>query len=90
MAHCGFPMYCGKAGKSFEKAGGDDGTRTRGLCRDRVTVLGFTTTYKDAGTAKVRVSRTRHRLLWVRLWVGKSGEAPPLLVQRCQPAIRAS
>ena len=37
--------------------------------RDSVTVLGFTTTYKYAGTAKVRVSRTRHRMLWVELWV---------------------
>jgi hypothetical protein len=30
----------------------DDETRTRDLCRDRETVLGFTTTYKYAGTAK--------------------------------------
>jgi len=34
-------------------------------CRDRVTVLGFTTTYKYAATTKVRVSRIRHRMLWV-------------------------
>jgi len=33
-------------------------------------VLGFTTTYKTPGTAKVRGSRTRHRILWVGLWVG--------------------
>jgi hypothetical protein len=52
-----------------EKAGGDDETRTRDLCRDRVTPLGFTTTYKYAGTAKIPVSRTRHRMLWVGLWV---------------------
>jgi hypothetical protein len=37
----------------------------------RVAWLGFTTTYKTAGTAKHRVSRTRHRILWVGLWVGK-------------------
>ena len=54
----------------LERNGGDDGTRTRDLCRDRVAWLGFTTTYKTAGTAKLRVSRTRHRTLWVRLWVG--------------------
>ena len=33
-------------------------------------VLDFSTTYKTAGTAKVRESRTRHIVLWVRLWVG--------------------
>ena len=33
--------------------------------------LGFTT-YKTAGTAKIRGSRTRHRSLWVGLWVAKS------------------
>ena len=26
---------------------------------------------RPAGTAKHRVSRTRHRILWVELWVGK-------------------
>lgn len=56
---------------------GDDETRIRSFCRDRVAVLGFTTTYKYAGTAKVRVSRTRHQMLWVGLWVGKSGYQTP-------------
>src|SRR5437660_7413315 len=28
---------------------------------------------RRAGTAKLRVSRTRHRILWVGLWVGKKG-----------------
>ena len=28
--------------------------------------------YKTAGTAKVRGSRTRHRNLWVGVWVGKT------------------
>src|ERR1039458_9762815 len=32
--------------------------------------LGFTITYKTAGTAKVRGIRIRHRILWVGLWVG--------------------
>jgi len=39
-------------------------------CRDSVAWIGFTTTYKVAGTAKVPPSRTRHRDLWVGLWVG--------------------
>jgi len=30
---------------------GDDGARTRHLCRDSVTWSGFATTYKPAGTA---------------------------------------
>jgi hypothetical protein len=34
-------------------------------------VLGFTTTYKSAGTAKVR-DRIRHHILWVGLWAEKS------------------
>jgi len=53
----------------IEKNGGDDETRTRDLCRDRAPTLGFTTTYKTAGTAKIPVSRARHHLLWVGLWV---------------------
>jgi len=31
----------------LEKNGGDDGTRTRGLCRDSPALLGFTTTYTN-------------------------------------------
>jgi hypothetical protein len=50
--------------------GGDDETRTRGLCRNSLTGIGFTTTYKNAGTAKILVRRTRHHELWVGLWVG--------------------
>ena len=41
----------------FEKNGGDDETRTRDLCRDSGALIGFTTTYKTAGTAKGRLSR---------------------------------
>ena len=40
----------------------------------RVAWLGFTTTYKTAGTAKLRGSRTRHHSLWVGLWVEKVHE----------------
>jgi len=54
----------------IERNGGDDGTRTRGLCRDSLAGIGFTTTYKNAGTAKIPVRRTRHHVLWVGLWVG--------------------
>lgn len=41
-------------------------------------MIRFKTTYKTAGTAKVRGSRTRHQLLWVGLWVGleQNGYAP--------------
>jgi len=53
----------------LERNGGDDETRTRDLCRDSFAWIGFTTTYKTAGTAKVRGSRIRHRILWVGLWV---------------------
>ena len=54
--------FCSHAGKPnfpqvLEKNGGDDETRTRDLCRDSGPVIGFTTTYKTAGTAKGRVSR---------------------------------
>ena len=31
--------------------GGDDGARTRDLCRDRLAVLGFSTTYKPVENA---------------------------------------
>jgi len=41
--------------------GGDDETRTRDLCRDSIAVFGFTTTYDDAGTAKIPASRTRYK-----------------------------
>jgi hypothetical protein len=56
----------------IEKNGGDDGTRTRGLCRDSIKVFSLSTTYKPAGTAKVRGSRTSHDELWVGLWVERS------------------
>ena len=34
----------------------------------RVAWLGFTTTYKTAGTAKLSGSHIRRRFLWVGLW----------------------
>jgi hypothetical protein len=61
----------------IERNGGDDETRTRDLCRDSVAWIGFTTTYKTAGTAKVPLSRTRHQDLWVGLWVGNSAIKKP-------------
>jgi hypothetical protein len=36
-----------------EKNGGDDGTRTRGLCRDSATALGISGTYRLMKTAQV-------------------------------------
>src|SRR5712692_10277038 len=52
-----------------QKNGRDDEARTRDLCRDSFAWIGFTTTYKTAGTAKIQGSRIRHRILWVGLWV---------------------
>src|SRR5208282_5233399 len=67
------PLICRTLGlQVLEKNGGDDGTRTRGLCRDSFAGIAFTTTYNTAGTAKVRGSRARHRILWVGLWVENS------------------
>ena len=47
------------SGKSLKRNGGDDETRTRDLCRDSGPLRGFTTTYKTAGTAKGRLSRSK-------------------------------
>jgi hypothetical protein len=41
-----------RSGMLLEKNGGDDGTRTRGLCRDRLDGVGFSATYILAGAAK--------------------------------------
>src|SRR5215469_468396 len=43
------------------KNGGDDETRTRDLCRDSGPPEGFATSYKIAGTAKGRLSRSKSR-----------------------------
>jgi hypothetical protein len=37
--------------KLFGMNGGDDGARTRDLCRDSLAVSGFSTTYKPVGNA---------------------------------------
>jgi hypothetical protein len=36
----------------IENNGGDDGTRTRGLCRDSLGIIGVSATYILAGAAK--------------------------------------
>jgi hypothetical protein len=89
--------FQGNQPNSFGKDGGDDETRTRDLCRDSAAWIGFTTTYNNAGTAKLPVSRTRLHELWVGLWVGKSCRWPrarrtgnPLpdgLVSSCTPPV---
>lgn len=63
---------------------------SRDLCRDSATRIGFTITYKTAGTAKVRGSRTKHRILWVELRVGillptsrRAGAYPRAGTTRC-------
>ena len=49
-----FCSYTGKANSLYalEKNGGDDETRTRDLCRDRLDGFGFSVTYILAGAAK--------------------------------------
>ena len=49
-----------------------------GCCRDSVAWIGFTTTYNNAGTAKIPVSRTRHHLLWVGNFGIATKRAEPL------------
>jgi hypothetical protein len=50
-----------------KKYGRSEWTRTINLFRVNLALLGFTTTYKYAGTAKVRVSHTipRDNVGWV-------------------------
>jgi len=43
----------------IETNGGDDGTRTCGLWPDRAAGIGFTTTYKNAGSAQIPARHTR-------------------------------
>ena len=62
-----------KFGELFRKNGGDVETRTRDLCRDSGPLIGFTATYKTAGTAKGRLSlskshKTPHPVGWVVGW----------------------
>ena len=44
-----------------EKNGGDDGTRTRGLCRDSLGVLVFSATYLTSGGCQSQQGTTRTR-----------------------------
>jgi hypothetical protein len=67
--------FCSHAGKPnfpqvFEKNGGDDGTRTRGLCRDSAAGIGFTTTYKTRGDCQTqRKSYKTYQIVgWVVGW----------------------
>ena len=46
------------------------GTRTPDLYPVNLARTGSTTTYKTAGTAKVRGSHTRYHFLWVGMWAG--------------------
>ena len=57
-------------------------TSSDGRCRDSAAGNGFTTTYKNAGTAKRRASRRRLLTLWVGLWVGKAAVATSALSQQ--------
>ena len=52
------------------------GTRTPDLYRVKVATLGFTITYKTAGTAKIRGSRTKQHSLWVEVWVEYESSKP--------------
>jgi len=62
----------------FEKNGGDDGTRTRGLCRDS-----FTTTYKTRGDFQTQRKsyKTTRMVGWVVGWkivsLASVGDAAP-------------
>ena len=53
-----------------ENDGRPVGTRTPDLYRVKVPLIGLTTTYKTAGTAKVHGSSYKTYFLWVGLWVG--------------------
>jgi hypothetical protein len=49
-----YPVHCVThvSGPDLESYGGDDGTRTRDLCRDRLGIFDFSATYILAGAAK--------------------------------------
>jgi len=53
----------------LERIGGDDGTRTRGLCRDSLGIHGLSATYVLNGGCQVAEKDCRNRSLWVNLWV---------------------
>jgi hypothetical protein len=51
-------------------SGGDDGARTRDLCRDSLPGSRFSTTYNTARATQIRGSRARQRVVWIELWIG--------------------
>jgi hypothetical protein len=55
------------AGQTIETNGRPVGTRTPDLYRGNLELFVFTITYKSAGTAKIRGSRARNRMLWVEI-----------------------
>jgi hypothetical protein len=55
----------------LEKNGGDDGTRTRGLCRDRLGAFVFSATYILNGGCQVAV-RNRKNQFPVGKFVGRN------------------
>jgi hypothetical protein len=63
--------------KCFGMYGGDDGARTRDLCRDSLALIGFSTTYRLVRDAEIITGRARNGFLWVGLWVEKYCVAPP-------------
>jgi len=52
-----------------ERNGGDDGTRTGGLCRDSLGIHGLSATWILSGGCQVAERDCRNRSLWVSLWV---------------------
>src|SRR6266404_8307905 len=71
--------FCGRRGKGLPRTG----QNVQSFAKPRLAWLGFTTTYKTAGTAKLRGSHIRRRFLWVGLWVGKSprtAKRPPTFI----------
>ena len=81
---CGLSHSVPYEAKSFALYGGDDGARTRDLCRDSLQPYGISTTYNTARATQARGSRLRHGNLWNKLWNGRipkiSGlRVPPLV-----------
>jgi len=82
--HCALlhPLWFRANQRKFFGRNRGNATRTRDLCCDSLAGIGFTATYKNAGTAKIPVRRTRLHELWVGLWVGKM--ARTLLSSYCE------
>jgi hypothetical protein len=55
--------------QGIEKNGGDDETRTRDLCRDRLGIDVLSATYVLSGGCQVAEKDYRNRSLWVNLWL---------------------